>query len=345
MIRIIKLLSDGQFHSGETLGQELNLTRSAIWKLVKQLSLWDISVETRSGKGYRIQDGLNLLDLPSIKSHIESENLKKLSDIEIFLELPSTNDYLLNGPFQSSNGSVQPSNGSVQLSNGPFQHRVCLAERQTKGRGRSKRTWFSPFAKNIALSILWYFPKDVSELSGLSLAIGVATLKTLHRLGIIENLMLKWPNDILWKNQKIGGILIELTGETHHISRTVIGVGLNIDVPKHYDDKIDQPWINLESIIEHKLDRNLLTGLLLNELLNALQLFQEQGLTPFLEFWKKHDLTYGKTISIITPSGLLQGKSLGVNDKGHLLLQTKDQEIKAFSSGEVSLRLNETEPA
>lgn len=327
---LIQILSDGEFHSGERLGKQLSLTRSAIWKLIKQLACWDLEIESVTNKGYCIPGGLTLLETAKISSFIKKSQKSQLEQIEIFDSLPSTNDYLLN---------VKSTNASPEA---PKKNRACFAEKQTQGKSRRGRTWVSPFAKNIYLSLLWHFEKDPSELSGLSLAIAIATVKTLHAFGIAKDFGIKWPNDVLWENHKLIGILIELSGEANDVCNAVIGVGLNVNMPNSalYDRNISQPWTDLQRLSNQKIDRNKLAGILLNNLIATASLFQKQGLAAFLPQWQKLDLTFNKPVTIITNTTELQGIGRGINEHGHFLLEIKPGQIKHFPSGEVSLRLS-----
>lgn len=327
---LIQILSDGEFHSGERLGKQLSLTRSAIWKLIKQLAGWDLEIESVTNKGYCIPGGLTLLETAKISSFIKGSQKSQLEQIEIFDSLPSTNDYLLN---------VKSTNASPEA---PKKNRACFAEKQTQGKSRRGRAWVSPFAKNIYLSLLWHFEKDPSELSGLSLAIAIATVETLHAFGIAQDLGIKWPNDVLWENHKLAGILIELSGEANGVCSAVIGVGLNVNMPNSalYDRNISQPWTDLQRLTDQKIDRNKLAGMLLNNLIATAALFQKQGLTAFLPQWQKLDLTLNKPVTIITNTTELEGIGRGINEHGHFLLEIKPGQIKHFASGEVSLRLS-----
>ncbi len=327
---LIQILSDGEFHSGERLGKQLSLTRSAIWKLIKQLAGWDLEIESVTNKGYCIPGGLTLLETAKISSFIKKSQKSQLEQIEIFDSLPSTNDYLLN---------VKSTNASPEA---PKKNRACFAEKQTQGKSRRGRAWVSPFAKNIYLSLLWHFEKDPSELSGLSLAIAIATVETLHAFGIAQDLGIKWPNDVLWENHKLAGILIELSGEANGVCSAVIGVGLNVNMPNSalYDRNISQPWTDLQRLTDQKIDRNKLAGMLLNNLIATAALFQKQGLTAFLPQWQKLDLTLNKPVTIITNTTELEGIGRGINEHGHFLLEIKPGQIKHFASGEVSLRLS-----
>lgn len=319
--KLLQILSDGQFHSGERLGKELFVTRSAIWKLIKQLATWDLEIESVTNKGYCLSGGITLLETTRLSPFIKKAQKNQLKQIEIFDSLLSTNDYLLSENFK--------------------ENRACFAERQTQGKGRRGRTWVSPFAKNIYLSLLWHFEKDPSELSGLSLAIAIATVETLQAFGITKNIGIKWPNDVLCENHKLAGILIELSGEANDACSAVIGVGLNVKMSnrKLYDHNISQPWTDLESIAEQAIDRNKLAGMLLNNLTKTAIFFQNAGFAPFLAQWRQLDLTFNKSVTIITNTTEFQGIGRGINEYGHFLLEIKPGIIKHFASGEVSLRL------
>ncbi len=318
--KLIQILSDGKFHSGERLGAELSLSRSAIWKLIKQFAAWDLEVQSITNKGYCIAGGLSLLETTKILPFIKKVQQSQLQQIEIFDSLPSTNDYLLN---------LQPTH-----------NRACFAEKQTQGKGRRGRTWVSPFANNIYLSLLWHFEKDPSELSGLSLAIAIATIETLHAFGVKKNFGIKWPNDVLCENHKLAGILIELSGEVNDICRAVIGIGLNVSMPRcaAADHTISQPWIDLEKLTNQKIDRNKLAGMLLNDLVAAAAIFQKKGLSAFMPKWQQLDLTFNKHVTIIANTTEFKGIGRGINEHGHFLLEIKPGLIKSFASGEVSLR-------
>jgi len=321
--KLITILKDGEFHSGEQLGKTLGVTRSAVWKLIKQLSTWDLEIESVTNKGYRIPGGLTLLSKEKILSFLSFDQQARLEKIEILDNIPSTNDYLLH---------------SLQAR--PNKNYACFAEKQTHGKGRRGRTWIAPFAKNIYLSVLWRFPQDPSALSGLSLAIAVSIIETLKHYTTTQELGIKWPNDVLYKNHKLAGILVELAGESNDNCSAVIGVGLNVDMPNASHQYITQPWADLQNMTQTIVDRNEVAGLLLSHLVNTLILFQNQGFHAFTEKWQTLDLTLGKPISLTnSASEKLQGIGRGINEQGHFLLETPCG-IKSFSSGEVSIRLS-----
>ena len=215
----------------------------------------------------------------------------------------------------------------------------CLAERQTKGRGRQGRTWISPFARNLYLSLLWHFPRDLSELSGLSLVTAIAVLQTLHTLGA-TNIGVKWPNDILWKEQqKLAGILVEIEWRNPSCKSSYYW-HWNKRPHAKILRRIYNPIVGRSfQILNVSPDRNQLTIILLSTLTQALTTFQTQGFAPFKEQWQSFDLTFGKKITLSLSNEAVMGIGRGINDNGLFLVELPTGEIKSFASGEVSLRL------
>ena len=317
---ILQILSDGNYHSGAELGAKLKLTRGAIWKIIKQFKKYDIDIEAKTNLGYRIPQGIELLDKKNITQYVDNKNLRYINKIEIFDELPSTNTYLADEIKTSNTNSI------------------CFAEHQTAGRGRLGRSWLSPFAKNIYLSLSWQFTKSPQELSSLGLAVAVAITEALKIYGIKEDIALKWPNDVLWQNRKLAGILVELFGETHHVYNAIIGVGLNVNMPPKLGKKITQKWCDIAQITNSKPQRNKLAGILLDQLLTAVSIYQDNGLKLFIKKWRKLDATYGKKVTIITSLQKFTGTGLGINESGYFLLKDSSGKVQAFASGEVSLK-------
>jgi BirA family biotin operon repressor/biotin-[acetyl-CoA-carboxylase] ligase len=315
--RLIRLLSDGEFHSGQELGEILAMTRGGIWKAMQQLSPLGIEVERVKGKGYRIPRGIELLQFEKIYSHIP-ETISKQINLQIFDELDSTNQYLVNHQSQLPSGTI------------------VFAEHQTQGRGRRQKKWLSPFGANLYCSILYHVDKDPSELNGLSLATGVAVTHTLENYGI-PNVQLKWPNDILWQNKKISGILIEMSAETNSRSQVIIGIGLNVSMPSNSD--IDQEWIDVATITGQKPERNRLAAYLIIEVVEMLQRFQQKGLSNFIQHWKMLDAYFDKAVTLQTPTQQFNGIAKGINQRGEFILLEDNNKERHFMHGEVSLRL------
>lgn len=317
--QLVQLLSDGRFHSGNDLALKLMISRSAVWKHLQGLAELGIDVHAINGKGYRLERALSLLNLDEINAALSSDSINLIAQLELFDQLDSTNTYLMAQAKQASQSSC-----------------ICLAEYQSSGKGRRGRQWVSPFANNIYLSILWRFNQGLSGLGGLSLVIGVAVVRALQQLGIAD-LGLKWPNDIVWQNKKLGGILIEVIGETEGPCSAVIGLGLNVYLPAGTTASITQPWVDLERILGHpNTNRSHLTAALLNAILPILADFNPNTLAAYLQEWRRYDCMKDKSVTLFMLDRQIQGVVQGINADGLLTLATQNGEVKNFASGELS---------
>ncbi|MEQ1557647.1 MAG: bifunctional biotin--[acetyl-CoA-carboxylase] ligase/biotin operon repressor BirA [Methyloglobulus sp.] len=318
---ILTLLSDGQFHSGTALAQALNISRSAIWKQLNGLSDLGLPYAAVSGKGYRLEKPLELLGYEKILTVIDEKNRRLISEIEIFDQILSTNTYLTGRAADNA-----PSGA------------VCFAEQQTAGKGRRGRQWVSPYGSNIYVSILWRFQASPLAISGLSLVIGVAVIRALKARYALE-FQLKWPNDIYYQDKKLGGILVEVSGESEGPCAAVIGLGLNIFLPETEAVSITQQWTDLSKITSRQqLGRNSLAGTLLNELLTVIAGFEEIGITAYLDEWRQYDCLQGKPATLFLGERRYEGIVKGIDDNGLLLLTRPDGSTQAYASGEVSFR-------
>ena len=312
--KLLGLLSDGQFHSGEELGESLGVSRAAVWKQLKKLDDLDIPYSSVKGKGYRLHDEIELLDGERIQSGIS----QRLDCLEVLLDVDSTNSYL----FQKASDHMG-------------KRYAVMAEKQAAGRGRRGRQWVSPFGKNIYLSLLVSFAGGVAALEGLSLVTAIAVERALLKLGI-NDVGLKWPNDIYADGKKLAGILLEVTGEYNSHCQVVIGIGLNLSLSDKDAEDIGQPWTALKNI-RPDLSRNDVATVLLNELLLAVDEFQKQGFAVFQEYWSQRDIYHNQEVVILSPGNDKRGIVKGVNRKGELLLHT-DKGMEVIVAGEISVR-------
>lgn len=322
--KLLHILSDGNLHSGASLGEALGVTRSAVWKFIAQLKkTTHLEITAKTNQGYRLNNRIELLDIHQIKAYLSQRYHPYLDKTVIFDEISSTNTYLLQ--------QAQTQNDEVY---------VCLAEMQTAGRGRFNRPWISPFGSNIYLSLLWRFLNDLTQLSGLSLAVAVSIARALKKYGIKEEIAIKWPNDLSWQGRKLGGILIELRGEFHHNCDAVIGIGLNLGMGEKQRQTLDFPIASLAEITQSTLKRNKIVGFLLEELLDSLAVFQEQGLKPFMKEFKSLDYTFNKSVKIKHGKDIFYGTGRGIDENGCFLLEGENGKIQNFICGEASLRLS-----
>ena len=256
----------------------------------------------------------NPLDKEKILSKLSNEFRSKVV-LEVFDTISSTNDYLLRKE-KNKNKDIK----------------ICIAEEQTKGRGRRGKSWISPKFKNIYFSLNSYFKKE--DLSGLSIAVALSVSKVLTKINVMS--LIKWPNDLLVGNKKICGILIE-TAKVGELTKVVIGIGINVNM--EYSELIDQEWTSIKLEKKQSVDRNSIITEMINQLCITLNKFEQEEFDYFLKRFTSLDLLRDKEFTLKDkPNETFIGK--GIDNKGFLIAQNlKDQRMVKFSSGEVSLKL------
>lgn len=317
---LLELLSDGHFYSGNQLGEQLGCSRAVVWKMIQALEKAGVDIFHVRGKGYRLAQAVELLNVERILNAMSEDGRQSLSGLEVLFDVDSTNTYLIERPLRAEE------NG-----------RACFAEFQHRGRGRRGRHWASPFGGNLYLSLRWRFSRGGAELGGLSLAVGVALLRALHDEGV-KGLSLKWPNDILLHGRKLAGVLLEISGETNGPCEVVIGVGLNVRATEFAQEAIDQPWSDLESSLGRRIARNMLAAQILTCLIGVARQYDIDGLDSFRDEWMAADAFSGREVVLQTPSAETLGVVQGVDGNGALILSLKNGAQKHFYSGEISLR-------
>jgi len=256
------------------------------------------------------------LSQSAIRRAIQPDLYQQLADIAIYDTVTSTNDQLWR-----------------RLESGLDTPAVCLSEHQTAGRGRRGDTWQSPPSGNLYLSIFWPFPANTLQ-NGLSVAIGIGLINTLKSSGI-NDLQLKWPNDILFNRQKLAGILVESRfGNQHNV---VIGIGLNFKLPVTIQNKIQQPTTSLQQLCTTVPCRNQLAGHIIQNMIETLTLFQARGLQDFVPHWAHYDALHNATIKLISEGETLIAKACGIDAQGQLRYEYQDQ-IHTLSNSHVSIR-------
>lgn len=313
--QLLRLLADGAFHSGTALGTALGISRTAVWKALDGIATLGIDIERAPRRGYRVPGGIDLHDGERIRAALAPPARTLLAELQVVTVTESTNEV-------AKGFAPTPGRGSC-----------CLAEYQTGGRGRLGRTWVSPFARNLYCSLAWEFDGGIAALEGLSLAVGVAVRRALAGLGAAD-VRLKWPNDLLRDGRKLGGILVEVTGDPEGRCRAVIGIGVNVAMPAAATDAIDQPWSDLAGL---GVSRDALAAAVLTELLPLLRDFPATGFAAHRAEWEASDHYRDRLVAISIGSNRREGIARGVNERGALALECADG-WQWFSGGEVSLR-------
>lgn len=241
--------------------------------------------------------------------------LSAFPDVDIYLpdSIDSTNQFLKSMPNKNNTA-------------------LCVAEMQTNGRGRFGRPWDSPFGLNLYMSISFSFDKPLSKLSGLSLAMGLSLYQVLKTVMPETMFKLKWPNDVYVHHNKIAGILIELQQISEKLSHVIIGIGLNVN-------EINMPVgrTSLKAEDGKIKNRTKLLIKLIQNIITDWQSFKHHGFSPLVDAWNNADLLTGQQIDIIHNQQRLNGKSLGVNHEGNLLLLDDLNVVHTIHAGVASL--------
>ncbi|PID49305.1 MAG: biotin--[acetyl-CoA-carboxylase] ligase [Proteobacteria bacterium] len=257
------------------------------------------------------------LDAASIRNALPDPLQGLLKHIHIFETIDSTSEWLLKQEQAC--------------------RELCLAEKQTAGRGRRGRSWHSP-PGNILFSLRWCFDSIPPHYSWLGLVTGVAVAKGLADYGLSGH-GLKWPNDIHHNGRKLCGILLQTA---QPVQQVIVSFGMNI-CPHAADSEenpvhINQAWCDLNSLLGQTVDRNRLIAIILGHLLTALSEFPQFNRQAFLTEWHTWDLLYQRPVNIDTGTELLQGTTIGLDEQGRLQVRLNDGRLQSYSSADISVR-------
>jgi BirA family biotin operon repressor/biotin-[acetyl-CoA-carboxylase] ligase len=320
--QVFAALADGRFHSGEELAGELGVSRSAVWKAAGALRELGATLHAVRNRGYRLPHSGEPLDESKIREHLPRELRERIVSIQTTWSIPSTNTVLL--------ARQNPKGGTSE---------VLLAEHQSAGRGRRGRTWLAPPGGAICLSLSWTFHESPQDFGALGLVIGVCTLRALKEQGV-KSASLKWPNDLLIAEKKLGGVLIELRAESGGPACVVIGIGLNVALGPELLKEIAQTGTaatDLASALGRTPSRNAVVAEVIAACVRGLTEFEVHGLKPFIEEWRAADALRGRPVNVSAAEGIAKGLARGIDLHGALLIETA-QGVRRFVSGDVTVR-------
>lgn len=266
---------------------------------------------------------MNNLDADVIRQNLGETVAARLGSLDVFAEIDSTNSYLLRQP--------APAPGKI---------RIAATDNQTAGRGRHGRTWQSPAGTGLCLSAAYIFPSPPENLPALTLAIGLGVIEALRELNV-TTVQLKWPNDLIATDNKLGGILTESRGQPDGAVTVVSGIGLNVDLDERLDDFLDMDEgrraIDLKSQTADLPDWNRIAASLVSGIGQAIVDYEAAGFAPFSRQWSEHDWLFGREVAINTPQGEIKGTAAGIAEDGALLIDTLSEGRQRVTSGSVRM--------
>ena len=321
-LETLKLLADGKAHSEKELMKSLGLPGPMLSKYIRKLRKLGIKVEFSSHQGYQLSCSIEFLDAQKISNKLKTSIADRIHRLEVFPELDSTNTYLLNAP--------KPDLGQMT---------VCLAEHQSAGRGRYGKKWSVPFGGGLCLSVGWLFNELPQKISALSLSVAVVARQVIGELTGCYPLV-KWPNDLVWEDQKLGGILIETSGENENALHVVVGIGINVSINPTYLKKIcDWPEgaIDMNSMVKGQFSKNELASRLIEGFFETLKTYGSLGFGLHHEQFISAHYLNGREVVLSNGSSELSGTVVTVDLDGALVLETGSG-VRRVVTGEVSLR-------
>jgi BirA family biotin operon repressor/biotin-[acetyl-CoA-carboxylase] ligase len=323
--QLLAMLAAGEPLSGAGLADLAGMTRAAIWKQVEALRARGVPIEARGAAGYRLPWPLQMLDAAQIRASLPASAARALGALEVHWELDSTSSEL------------------QRRGAGANDFSIVLAETQSAGRGRRGREWLSPPGLNLYLSCLKRFDRGFAALSGLSLAIGVIVMRALEQLGL-AGAGLKWPNDVLAVGDgrpggKLGGILVELSGEYQGPCAAIIGIGLNLRLTEALREQAGQPACDLATLAGGTPpDRNRVAAALIVALVDGLRQFERDGFAGFVADYARHDLLRDQPLQLSGGLGTFAGIGAGVDARGALEVRMADGSVRQIDSADVTVR-------
>lgn len=320
--RLLELLDHHEFRTGTSLGAELGISRAAVHKHIARLRRAGLPVDSVPAKGYKLADGVVPLRAGAIRDGLQPQARSTIGRIFVEQSVDSTNDYLHRLP-----GDI-PSHGAV-----------CIAECQSSGRGRRGNRWIASGYRNLLMSLRWEYDRWPQAVTGVAVAVGVAIIDALNDLGV-NGPGMKWPNDIVLGERKLGGILIDVGGESTGACRLIVGIGINVEITEADAGLIQQPWIDLAGHTVARVDRNRLAAACLNRLVDLLSHYDERGFGYYRDRWRQVDVLRGRDVSVaLQGSGkTTHGTVTGLDDNGALILRLAQGGEMICFQGDVSVR-------
>lgn len=268
---------------------------------------------------------MSSIDSAAILDALNPASACRLARLDVFQEIESTNSYLMTQP--------APDAGT---------YRVAIARHQTAGRGRGDKQWLSAPGSSLCLSMAHTFRDRPENLSALTLAIGVAAVHALRDLGM-DDVMLKWPNDIVVRDGKLGGMLAESHCASATKASVVVGIGINLALPPDILENVESAWaqapVDLRSTLGRPVLLEPLSVAMIDHVADALLTFERQGLRAFAESWSECDWLRGRDVTVQQPGGSVSGRAFGIDSDGALLVQGATTTTRVISGSILTDRI------
>ena len=319
--RVVEVLKEnkGDFISGQKLSEELNVSRTSIWKYVNSLKEEGYDIESISRKGHKLISSPDILTSEEISPYLNTKTIGR--DIHYYESIESTN--------KSAKDFAQKEEQEGT---------VIISEEQTEGRGRLGRNWSSPKRKGIWMSMVIKPKIDPIDASKVTQITAASVYSALSEMGI--ETQIKWPNDIILNEKKVCGILTEMSSEMMQINYMVVGIGINVnldleDIPQDIREKAT----SLKIETGENIDRKELIGRILNKFEYFYEIFTDKcDISEAIDICREKSILIGKKVRVIERKQELQREAIDLTDKGELIVKDEFGNKSVVISGEVSVR-------
>jgi len=315
---ILKYLREKEYVSGEVLAKKLGISRVAVWKQIQKLKDTGYKIISDQNLGYCLVSRPDLLIPQEVQRGLFTKYIGK--EIYYFPELKSTN--------------IMAKEKALHRAEGIDEGTLVITERQSAGKGRLGREWFSPIG-GIWLSIILYPQLPPSYIPRITLMTAVAVVKAIKMCTQIEP-QIKWPNDILINEKKVCGILTEMNAELDMINWVVVGIGINVNINhQEFPEDIQENTISLKEVSGKEVFRVKLTQTFLQEFEKYYDKLKRKEFPSILEEWKLYSNTLGKKIRVDMGERIIAGEAVDINEEGALILKKEDGELIKIISGTI----------
>ncbi|GGD68968.1 biotin--[acetyl-CoA-carboxylase] ligase [Paenibacillus nasutitermitis] len=318
IIALLELQEEGRYLSGEVLSRELNISRTAVWKHIKKLEGMGYRIEASRRMGYRLLGKPSRLTMPDLMEKLKESSF--VPSIKLLDAVDSTQNI-----------------AQRMAEEGAPEGTLVIAEQQTKGRGRMGRHWVSPPGKGVWMSMVLRPEIPLQFAPQLTLLAAVALSRALMAIAPLD-IGIKWPNDLLIGGKKISGILLESTAEDERLRYVVAGIGISVNLEEtDYPPELLEAATSLRIALGRPLERSEVIAAFISQFQQLYTLYHKEGFAPIRSLWEARSITLHKQARLVTPSGVVEGTPVGLDDRGALLVKLAGGEIIPVFSADIKL--------
>ncbi len=319
--KVLQLLMEceGQAVSGQEMADELNVSRTAVWKCIKELEQQGYAIESVRKKGYILHDFPDKIEKAHIMPLLETKRYGRT--LEVYETCEST-QFIAHQRAQENT-----KDGTL-----------IIADEQTKGKGRLLRPWESTKAAGIWMSLIIRPSLTFREAPQVTLVTAVAIVQALREVVGVEA-HIKWPNDIFLNGKKLTGILTELQADPDRIQAMIVGIGMNVNQKEEdFPESLRSIATSLRIETGKKQDRAPIIAAILKQMERFVALYEREGFAPIKLLWESYAITTGKPIRATLVDEIVEGEAIGITDDGRLQVQLEDGTVRTLYSADVTLK-------